>query len=313
MLMYLLRRLLAALPVLALVAVVSFVVLHLIPGDPATVLLGTDATPERVALMRQDMGLDEPLPVQFAVWVAHVLRGDLGRSWFLGRPVTSALLERLPPTMLLAVASLLVAVLVGVPAGLWAAVRQNTGWDRALMMLALGGVSVPSFWLGLALILVFGVKLGWLPTGGYVAPSDDLRGALTHLVLPAISLGVAQAALIARITRSAMLDVLRQDWVRTARAKGLHEPGVILGHALRNSLVQVITVVGLAFGILLGGAVIVETVFTYPGLGRLVVVAVQRRDYLVVQGALLLVATLYVLVNLAADLLYGVVDPRLRG
>jgi peptide/nickel transport system permease protein len=308
---YVFRRLLGIVPVLLLVAMGSFLLVHLVPGDPAMVMLGSDATPQQIQALKTQMGLDRPLPEQFALWGGQVLRGNLGESFFLGRPVTQALMERLPATLQLALLSLLFSLLIGVPAGILAAMRQNTRWDQLVMVTAMGGISIPSFWLGLALILVFSVGLGWLPSGGYVSLREDFWQGLRILVLPSVSLGFMQAALIARMTRSSMLEVLRQDYVRTARAKGLSGWSVILRHALKNAMVPVITTIGTAFGVLLGGAVIVEIVFTYPGLGRLVVLAVQRRDYPLVQGALLLTSVIYVAVNLAVDLLYGVFDPRI--
>jgi len=309
---YVIRRLAGIVPVLVLVALGSFLLIHLVPGDPAVIMLGNEATPGQLETLRTQLGLDRSLPEQFVLWLGQALRGNLGESFFLGRPVTRALLERLPATMQLAVLSLVFSLLIGIPAGLLAAVRQNTWWDQIVMATAIGGISIPSFWLGLALILVFSVQLGWLPSGGYTPLWQDVGQGLRTLILPAVSLGSMQAALIARMTRSSMLDVLRQDYVRTARAKGVQDWCVIVKHALKNAMIPVITTVGTAFGVLLGGAVVVEIVFTYPGLGRLVVLAVQRRDYPLVQGALLLTSVIYVVVNLAVDLLYCVFDPRIK-
>ena len=311
MIAYTLRRVVGVVPVLVLVALGSFLLVHLVPGDPAMVMLGSEATPQQIQSLRTQMGLDQSLPEQFVRWTREVLHGNLGDSFFLGRPVAQALLERLPATMQLALLSLLFSLLVGIPAGIVAAVRQNTWWDQAVMVTAMGGISIPSFWLGLALILVFSVGLGWLPSGGYTPLSENLWQGLRSLVLPAVSLGFMQAALIARMTRSSMLEVLRLDYVRTAKAKGLRWRRVTLRHALKNAMIPVITTIGTAFGVLLGGAVIVEIVFTYPGLGRLVVLAVQRRDYPLVQGALLLTSVIYVAVNLGVDLLYSIFDPRI--
>jgi peptide/nickel transport system permease protein len=311
MILYLIRRLLGIVPVLALVAITSFLLVYLVPGDPAMVMLGSDATPQQIQALRTQMGLDRSLPEQFVLWLGQALRGNLGESFFLGRPVTQALMERLPATMQLAMLSLLFSLLIGIPAGIVAAVRQNSRWDQMVMVVAMGGISVPSFWLGLAMILLFSVQLGWLPSGGYAPLWEDFGHGLRTLILPAIALGFMQAALIARMTRSSMLEVLRQDYVRTAKAKGLGWSRVTLRHALKNAMIPVITTIGTAFGVLLGGAVIVEIVFTYPGLGRLVVLAVQRRDYPLVQGALLLTSVIYVVVNLAVDLLYSVFDPRI--
>ncbi len=312
MLRYAVRRTLALFPALALVAVLTFLVIHIVPGDPAGAMLGTEATPERIAQLRQQLGLDKPLARQFVEWTARALRGDLGQSFYLRQPVTESLLERLPLTLTLATLALAVSLLIGIPAGIVAAVFRNRAADAGVMAVATLGISFPSFWLGLNLIYLFGVVLRWFPTGGYVPLTEHLGAGLRHLCLPAVSLGILQAALIARITRSSMLEVLRQDYVRTARAQGVAELRVILRHALKNAMIPIITVVGLSFGILLGGAVIIETVFTLPGIGRLVINAVVRRDYPVIQGALLLAATSYILVNLAVDLLYAYFDPRIR-
>lgn len=309
---YIIRRVLGLIPVLILVAVVSFLLIHIIPGDPAAVMLGTDATPHEVEKLREDLGLNEPLHVQFYRWISRVLRGDLGDSFFMGRPVTVALLERLPATILLAVAALFFAVLIGVPAGIIAAIKQNSIIDQLVMITALIGVSLPSFWIGLNLILIFSVNLRWLPSGGYVPLTENFIDGLRCLLMPAFALGFMQAALIARMTRSSMLEVLRQDYIRTARSKGLAEQVVVGLHALKNAMIPILTVIGTAFGVLLGGAVIVETVFAYPGIGRLVVAAVQRRDYPVIQGALLLISSIYVLVNLLVDVLYTLIDPRIK-
>jgi peptide/nickel transport system permease protein len=312
MTLYVARRLLGIVPVLVLVSITSFLLVYLVPGDPAMVMLGSDATPQQLQSLRAQMGLDRSLPEQFVLWLGQALRGNLGESFFLGRPVTQALMERLPATMQLAMLSLLFSLLIGIPAGIVAAVHQNSRWDQMVMVVAMGGISVPSFWLGLAMILLFSVQLGWLPSGGYTPLWEEFGRGLRTLILPAFSLGFMQAALIARMTRSSMLEVLRQDYVRTATAKGLGWSRVTLRHALKNAMIPVITTIGTAFGVLLGGAVIVEIVFTYPGLGRLVVLAVQRRDYPLVQGALLLTSVIYVVVNLAVDLLYGVFDPRIK-
>jgi peptide/nickel transport system permease protein len=312
MVAYVLRRLFGVIPVLILVALLAFLLIHIVPGDPAMIMLGNDASPAQLEALRGQLGLDRSLPAQFALWLGQALHGNLGESFFLGRPVTQALLERLPATLQLAVLSFVFSLIIGIPAGLLAAVRQNTWRDQLIMAAAVGGVSIPNFWLGLAMILLFSVQLGWLPSGGYVPLWEDFWQGLRILILPSISLGLMQAALIARMARSSMLEVLRQDYVRTARAKGQTPSLVILKHALKNAMIPIITTVGTAFGVLLGGAVVVEIVFTYPGLGRLVVLAVQRRDYPLLQGALLLTAVIYVFVNLAVDLLYGVFDPRIR-
>lgn len=309
---YIVRRILETIPVLLVVAVVVFSIVHLSPGDPARVILGDMATEEEVSRLQEAMGLDRPILVQFGDWFGDAVRGDLGESIFLSRPVLAAIVERIEPTLMLSLLSLVIAVVVGVATGVVAAVNHNKFSDGAFSLLALIGVSVPNFWLGLLLILVFAVQFGWLPPAGYQPLEEGIGQSLRYLLLPAITLGTSQAAIISRITRSSLLDILNQDFVRTATAKGLPKYMVILKHALRNSLVPVITVIGLVLAALLGGAVVVETVFAVPGLGRLVITSIARRDYPVIQGAVLIVTTVYVLVNLGVDLLYGVVDPRIR-
>lgn len=306
---YVVKRLLMLLPVLAVVGTVAFLLIHLIPGDPTAVMLGTEATPQAVAELRRELGLDRPVVVQFAEWALRTLTGDLGQSIFQAKPVTELVFGALTPTLTLTSVALLVSILVGIPAGVVAALRRGSLVDLLVMLQALAGLSLPSFWLGLNLIYLFSVKLKWFPTGGY-APLTE--GGLKYLVLPGLSLGLIQAALIARMTRSAMLEVLRLDYVRTAMAKGLPYRTVVLKHALRNAFIPVLTVIGTSVGVMLGGAVVIETVFSMPGVGRLVVTAVKRRDFPVVQGAMLLVATISVMVNLVVDLLYAWLDPRIR-
>lgn len=306
------RRLPSLLPVLAVVGLTVFLLMHLVPGDPAAVMAGPDATAERVEALRREMGLDRPLPVQLGLWLGGVVRGDLGQSYFLQEPVAVSIAHRLEPTGLLTLYALLAACAIGVPAGIIAAVLRNSWVDRVAMMTALAGVSIPGFWLGILLILLFAVHLRLLPAAGYVpflsSPLDNAR----YLLMPALSLGVAQAGFLARIVRSSMLDILREDYVRTARAKGVHERLVLIRHVFRNALVPVLTALGLAAGVLLGGAVVTETVFNVPGLGRLIAQSVLRRDFPVIQGAVLFLATVYVLVNLAVDIAYVMVDPRVR-
>jgi len=309
---YLLRRLLAVIPVMLVVATVTFVLIHLAPGDPASVLAGPDATAEDIARLRTQMGLDQGLPVQLLRWYGRLLRGDLGSSIFLRRPVLEAVLDRLEPTLLLTAWATLLAVLIGIPAGVVSARHHNSAVDQSCMALALLGLSVPNFLLGILMILVFGVWLGWLPVAGYVPLADGLWPNLRSLLMPAASLGLVQSALIARITRSSMLDVLREQYILAGRAKGVREDVVIYKHALKNALIPTLTVVGITFAILVGGAVVIETVFNIPGLGRLIISAVLRRDYPVVQGVVLLVAMAYTLVNLLVDLAYLAIDPRIR-
>ncbi len=309
---YVLRRLVALLPVLLIVSTVGFFLIYPTPGDPAAVMLGPDATAEEIQTLRTQMGLNRPLHVQLLHWYSRTLRGDLGDSIFLQRPVRQAIIERLEPTLLLTLMALMIAVAVGVPAGIVSAVRRNSWMDQVAMGVALFGVSVPGFWLGLNLILFFSVYLGLFPVAGYVPVAQSVVGALRTLVLPALTLGIGGSALIARMTRSSMLEVLGQDFVRTARAKGNQERRVILRHALRNAMIPTVTVIGLALGGLLAGAIVTETVFVVPGVGRLVINSVARRDYPVIQGVLMFIASIYVLVNLFIDVIYVYLDPRVK-
>ncbi len=312
MLRYTLGRLLSAIPVLLVVSLVSFAIIALVPGDMASEMAGPSATAEELARLRTQLGLDKPVLQRMVEWYGALLQGDLGQSVLLRRSVTEAILERLPVTLGLTFLALFFAVVLGVLAGMVAAVRPNSWTDQGVMALALIGLSLPDFWLGLVFIWGFAVQLGWLPTGGYVPFTESPLGWLRAMAMPAGALALTQMGLLARMTRASMLDVLRQDYVRTARAKGL--PGwVVVGrHAGANVMVPVITVAGVSVGILLGGAVVIEQVFSLPGVGRLIIGAIQRRDYPVIQGGLLLTATIFVLVNLAVDLLYAAVDPRVR-
>lgn len=312
MLAYLLGRLFALLPVLLVVAAVVFLLIHVTPGDPARVLLGQDATGAQVAALRHELGLDRPLPVQFVLWLGRAVRGDLGLSFFLHAPVTTDILAHTGPTVILSLLGLSVALLIGIPIGVVSAVFRNSWVDQTSLALAMLGAAVPSFWLGLSLIVLFAVTLGWFPSSGYRPPAVGLGLSLYYLVLPALALGLPNSSLIIRFTRSSLLDVINNDYIRTARAKGLGQPSVIFRHAFRNALVPILTVVGLTFAALMGGAVVTETVFSLPGIGQLVVSSVLRRDYPVIQGVVLMVATVYVLVNLLVDVLYFVVDPRVR-
>jgi peptide/nickel transport system permease protein len=310
MIRYLGRRLLGMAAVLFIVAVLVFLITRLAPGDPAAIMLGDQATPEDVAQLRKVYGLDRPLPAQFLLWLREVAQGNLGQSIFLQRPVTQALWERAEPTCFLTLFALSIAMLIGIPCGIVSAVFRGRWIDQIFTGVAMLGASVPSFWFGLILMQLFAVKLGWFPVAGYGDPGASLAVRLQHLVLPAVVLGVLNSALIIRFTRASMLDVLGEDYIRTARASGLGEPRVVLKHALRNAMIPVLTVVGLTAALLIGGAVVTETVFGLPGVGNLVVSAVLRRDYPVIQGALLVIAAFYVLINLAIDLAYVVIDPR---
>jgi len=312
MLAYVLRRVLLAIPVMFVVAGGVFLLLYLTPGDPVSVILGPDASPQQVVELRQRLGLDQPVLVQVGRWFGRLLVGDLGQSIYLNRPVLQTILERAEPTLMLTLLATLFAILLGLPIGIVSATRAGSWADLGAMLVAMGGISMPSFWVGLNLIFVFAVMLGIFPVAGYQPLSRGLWENLRYLALPAVTLGFAQAALLARMARSMMLEVLREDYVRTARAKGLAERTVVLVHALKNAMVPLVTVMGLTFAILMGGAVITEQVFNIPGLGRLLVQSVLRRDYPVVQGIVLVIAFNYVAINLLVDILYGFFDPRVR-
>jgi peptide/nickel transport system permease protein len=312
MLHFLPRRLLQLIPTLFLVSVIIFSLQQLLPGDPALVMAGEEKDPEVIAQIREQYHLDKPLPVQYGYWLAGVLQGDLGESMRIKKPVSELVAEKLPVTLQLATMAMAFALLIGIPAGILSAVRKGSGWDLGANVFALWGLSTPNFWLGIMLIFLFSVKLGWLPASGFVSPFEDLRQSLATTVLPAFVLGNAIAAVLMRHMRSAMLQAMSADYVRTARAKGLVERVVVLRHALRNALTPVITLGALEFGTLLSGAVLTEQVFSIPGFGKLIVDAVFNRDYAVVQGVVLVTATVYVLLNLLADVLYVLVNPRLR-
>lgn len=301
---YLIRRLLLTIPVLLGVATLVFSLIHFIPGDPAQAMLGEGAAPEDVAQLRERLGLDRPLLVQYGSFLKGLTRGDLGVSLRNDQPVTQQILERMPATAELALASMAVAVVIALPLGIIAAVWRGTAIDHSAMTLSLVGISVPNFWLGPLLAIVFAVELGWLPVGG--------RGTLAHLVLPAATLGAALAAILARMTRASLLEELREPYVLAARAKGVSRSRAVLHHAFRNSLIPIVTILGLQFGVVLTGAVITETIFAWPGIGRLLIQSISFRDYPTVQGCVLLIAVTYVGVNLITDLTYGFLDPRIR-
>lgn len=313
MLRFLANRLLGALLVLFVVSLVTFGLIWLVPGDVASQIADPGASLEELARIRRRLNLDQPWYDQLVAWYSNLLlRGDLGQSFLLNRSVTDAILERLPVTLSLTFLALMVSLTLGIAAGVIAAVRHGTWVDQLAMTLALVGLSIPDFWLGLVGIYVFAVALGWLPSGGFVPITQDAFGWARSMALPALALGLTQMGLLARITRSSMLEVLNQDYVRTARAKGVPAWKVVTKHALANALIPVITVAGVIVGVLLGGAIVIEQVFALPGVGRLVIGAVLRRDYPVIQGGLLLLATIYVFVNIAVDMLYAYVDPRVR-
>jgi peptide/nickel transport system permease protein len=311
---FLVRRLLLLVPVLMGVSVIVFLVLHLAPGDPAEIMLGSQATQDDRMRLRAELGLDDPLHVQYGRWLGHVVRGDLGRSLWMRRPVLGEVLVRLKATLILTGTALVLSSIGGVALGVVSATRPNSWLDRTSAVASLFGASMPVFWLGIVLMVIFSLSLGWLPASGMYAPygGGDLGDLARHLVLPALTLAAASVTIVARLTRSAMLEVLGQDYVRTARAKGLAERRVVVRHALKNALVPIVTVIGVQAGYLLGGAVLTETVFAWPGVGTLMVQGILARDIPLVQGCVLVVALTFVLVNLSVDLLYAWLDPRIR-
>ncbi len=309
---YFLKRLLMIVPTLLLVTVTVFVVMRLVPGDPVAMMLGDIDNPELVRQMREELRLDEPIPVQYVDWFRRVITLDFGESIVTGEPVFDTMLSRLGVTAQVVFISVALAAILAIVFGTLAAWRQNRASDLAITMLAVGSMSVPAFWVGIALIIVFGIKLQWLPTVGYVSPLDDLSESLQFMVLPVTALVVAETGALLRMVRSTTLDVLRMDYITAARARGLGERTVLFRHALPNTLIPTVTLVGFALGSLLGGAAVIETVFTLPGLGRLLVESVYARDYVMVQGVMIFVAAIYVIVNLLVDMLYPLLDPRVR-
>jgi peptide/nickel transport system permease protein len=312
MVAFLIKRLLATIPTILLVTLAVFLILRLTPGGPAVAMLGDQASPEAVAALNQKLGLDKPLYVQYLRWLGNALHGDLGRSAFGNQPVTELIVQRIVPTLELSILALIVSLLIGLSAGVIAAVKRNTAVDAIASILAILGVSTPSFWLAILLVLIFSLKLTWLPALGYVSPFTNLATNLKDMLLPSLTLGVILAAVITRFTRASMLDSLYQDYVRTARSKGLEERTVILRHALGNAMIPIVTVVGLELGGLLSGAVIIETIFSLPGNGQLLVTSIFNRDFPVVQGLVVVIATVFILVNVAVDVVYALIDPRIR-
>ena len=307
-----LYRMLVLLPMLVGLSVASFALVHIIPGDPALVMLGGEGTPQQVEALRKQLGLDRPLPVRYWEWVTRVARGDLGESLYTRTRVAEELLWRLPTTLALVLLSLTLSIGVGVPAGLLSAVYRNSWVDHAARLLSLVSLSLPSFWLGLMLIILFSLKLNLVPIVGYKPVTMDFWTGIRFLILPSCALGTYLAALLARLVRSSVLEILGQDYIRTARAKGLRERGVLFRHALRNALIPAVTVIGINVGILLGGSAVIETLFILPGVGQLIVTSLYNRDLPVIQGLILYVSVLYVFVNLVVDILYTYLDPRLR-
>lgn len=311
MLRYLIRRLLLSVLVVAGVATIAFGLLHLIPGDPVDAILGTEANPQSREALRRELGLDRPVLVQYAAWWADLLRGDLGESVKSGQPVGKLIVQRLPTTVPLAILAMAIAVAIAVPAGIISATRRNTWLDGLVSIVAFAGLSIPGFWLGALLILTFSVRWQWFPPGGYVSVFRDPISGLHHLILPAIALGMTFAAVLTRMIRSSLLEVLGRDYIRTARAKGQSEQRVLIQHALRNALIPAVTIVGVQVGFLLSGALVIEQVFSLPGVGRLTVQAVLDRDFPLVQGCIIVIATIFVFANLVTDLVYVYLDPRI--
>jgi len=307
-----LRRLVATIPVMGVVAIAVFALLHVTPGDPAVIIAGDYATTDDIARIRTRLGLDQPFHAQVAIWLGRIVRGDLGTSIFSGLPVATLIGQRAATTIWLTLFAMLISVGIGVPIGVVAAWRRGSWLDRAVMVFAVSGFSMPTFWLGFILVYVFAISAGWLPVQGYLPIAAGLWPFLSHLILPALTLSVVYMALIARMTRASMLGVLDEDYIRTAFAKGLAPRNVLVRHALKNASLPVVTIIGLGFALLIGGAVVTESVFALPGLGRLTVDAIVRRDYPVIQGVLLVVSGVYVLINLVVDVLYVVLDPRIR-
>ena len=299
-------------PVFIVVAVVSFSILHMIPGNPAALILGIEATTEQIEEMTKELGLDKSVLEQFVIWSKNLIKGDLGYSYYINMPVLSIILEKIPVTLSIAILAELVAVLMAIPLGVFSAVKHNTIYDQLFMTLAVLGISIPSFWLAIIFILIFSVTFRWFPVQGYIPITESFLGWIRHLALPAIALGIQHSALIARMTRSSMLEVLSADYIRTLRSKGLAENNVVFNHALKNSIIPVVTVIGLSFTALLGGALIVETVFALPGIGRLMLNSIQRRDYPIVQGILIMFASICVIMNLLIDIIYVYLDPRIK-
>jgi peptide/nickel transport system permease protein len=307
-----LRQLSTAIPILLIVSLITFAMIHLIPGDPAAAIAGLSATPEQIANIRHDLGLDEPILTQLVRWYGGLMEGDLGRSLLLGQPVLTVMAERLPVTIALSAYALVMMLIIGLLCGIVAALRQNTWIDQAAMVFAMIGISLPNFYLGLLMIILIAVELRWLPTGGYVPFFEDPVGWLATSTMPAFSLALQLAAFLARITRSSMLEVLRQDYIRTARAKGLPKRRVVFKHALFNALIPIVTSIGITVSLLISGSVVTETLFSIPGVGQLLTQAVLNRDYPTVQGGLLVTTALLVLVNIGMDLCYALLDPRVR-
>lgn len=306
------RRLLQSIPVLLMASIIVFMMIHFIPGDPAYVILGADAQPKEIAALRAEMGLDQPLVKQYGIWISHVLRGDLGRSYLNKFPVMDLIIIKGKATVELALGSMLVAIIIAVPVGIVSALKRGSLFDRVVTGFVSLSYAIPTFWLGILLVIVFALRLDWLPPSGRVEPTRDLGMFLKLLILPSFTLGIPTSAVLARFLKTSLLEVLNQDYIRTARSKGLKERRVVNRHALRNALIPVVTVFGLQLGTFLGGAVVTESIFDYPGIGRMMLYAIQTRDYTIVQGTVLLVVIIFIVINLLVDITYGFLDPRIR-
>lgn len=312
MLAYIAKRILSLIPVLFVVTIAIFLLIHITPGDPAAAMLGIEASQEEIQALNEELGFNRPIYQQYMSWMFNILKGDLGDSIFMHQPVSEAIIEHIGPTLSLALLAQIIALIIAIPFGIIAAYKRGSFTDYSLMGLSLLGMAIPSFLLGLFLMLLIGVKLQWLPVAGYEPLSEGLWTHLQYLILPGISLGTIQAALITRMTRSSMLEVLNLNFIKTARSKGLNEMKVLVKHAFRNAFLPVLTVIGQTFGTLVTGAVVVESIFNIPGLGQLILNSISRRDFAVIQGVVLSVTLMYVTINLMVDLLYGAVDPRVR-
>lgn len=312
MLAYIIKRVLSLIPVLLVVTIAIFLLIHITPGDPAAAMLGIEASQEEIDALNEELGFNRPIHEQYITWVANVFKGDLGNSIFMNQPVSQAIFEHIGPTLSLAILAQVIALIIAIPFGIIAAYKRGSITDYTLMGVSLFGMAVPSFLLGLFLMLLIGVKLQWLPVAGYEPLSNGLWAHLQYLILPGISLGTIQAALITRMTRSSMLEILNLNYIKTARSKGLNELKVLVKHAFRNAFLPILTVIGQTFGTLVTGAVVVESIFNIPGLGQLILNSIARRDFAVIQGVVLSVTLMYVTINLIVDLLYGSVDPRVR-
>lgn len=306
------RRILLSIPVIIAIAIVSFLLIHLIPGSPAALILGTEATSEQIMRLEHEMGLDQPLSIQFYNWVKNVFKGDMGESIFLKQPIVGAIISRMGTTFTLATAGLIVAIFIGLPLGILSAIKKDSIIDNSAMGLAIIGISIPSFWLALNLMWLLGVELRWLPVQGFIPLTKNFVQSIKHLILPAFCLGVPQGAFIARMTRSSMVEVIHEDYIRTARAKGLKNKVIYLKHALKNAILPIITIIGMIYSVLLGGTIIIESIFNIPGLGKLFIMAIQRRDYALIQAGTLYVGMIFILMNLIVDIIYITIDPRIQ-